>query len=356
MENSWKFYLSSPDAWQAMLNACRNAKTSIDLEQFILHTDEIGNQFIAVLKEKAKEGVNVRLLVDSAGSFGFYSSLVPDMLREQGVKVSFFNTFFPGAKASHTPWLFRDHQKLLIVDSAVAFTGSICLGEEMRDWRDTHVEVRGSIIPGMEYEFNKMWKYSHKRRFRPKMKKPLSPDGLNYITNAPLPRRRFLYFTLIEAIRGSTKYIYLTTPYFIPDRRLFRVLSLAARRGVDVKILLPFASDHWFADIASHSHFGRTLMSGIKIFRYKNKMIHAKTGVIDGDWATVGSLNLDNVSLRYNFEGNIVATDKRFAEELKEQFLEDLSHAEELLLDDWQKRSLWQKFKELLILPIRWFL
>ncbi|HEY4511407.1 MAG TPA: phospholipase D-like domain-containing protein [Candidatus Paceibacterota bacterium] len=356
MSPSWKFYLNSKDAWDAMLVAVRSATVSIDLEQFILYTDEIGNEFITLCQEKAKQGVRVRILCDAAGSFGLYGSLVPNLLEESGVKIAFFNTFIPGVGNNHTPWLFRDHRKMLVVDSTVAFTGGICLGEAMRSWRDTHVELRGEVVAEMEYEFNRMWSYAHKRRFRSRFKKPAATEGYHYVPNLPLPRRRYLYYTLIEAIRGARHYVYLTTPYFVPDRRLFRVLSLAALRGVDVRILIPRTSDNHIVDVAAHTHFAHVLKAGVKIHRYTGSMIHAKTAVIDDEWATVGSLNLDNVSLRYNFEGNIVSTDKKFAAELKSHFLKDLPQSKELTQEVWEKRGIIQKLKEILVRPIRWFL
>lgn len=353
---SWKFYLNSKDAWDAMLKAMKRARVSIDLEQFILYTDEIGNKFITLCEEKARQGVRVRILCDAAGSFGLYSSLVPGLLKEAGVHIAFFNTFIPGIGHGHTPWLFRDHRKMLVVDSEVAFTGGICLGEEMRTWRDTHVEVQGDVVAEMEYEFNRMWSYAHKRRFRSRTKKPAPKGGVNYIPNIPLPRRRYLYYATIEAIRSAREYIYLTTPYFVPDARLARVIQLASLRGVDVRLLIPASSDHPIVDLAAQSHFSHLLKCGARIYWYKDNMLHAKTITIDGNWASVGSLNLDNVSLRYNFEGNLVSSEKRFAAELKEHFLADLDNSKELALRDWEKRGYVQKIKEFFVRLIRWFL
>lgn len=185
------------------------------------------------------------------------------------------------------------------------------------------------------------------------METPPTSSGFTYVTNAPLPGRRFLYHNFIDAMRGARKYIYLTTPYFVPDHRFARVLKLAAARGVDVRLILPHASDHPIVDYGSQSFFNSILSAGVRIFRYKNLMIHAKTAIIDDEWATVGSFNLDNLSFLYNFEGNIVSHNKAFALELKRHFQEDLQKTDELTEEEWKKRSITQKICEWLTWPVR---
>ncbi|MSR71399.1 MAG: hypothetical protein EXS50_01860 [Candidatus Taylorbacteria bacterium] len=352
-ETSWNFYVTPKEAWDAMLTTCKEAQSSIDLEQFIFCTDEIGNQFIDICRAKAKEGVRVRILCDAAGSFGFYNSTIPQSLRDDGVRIAFFNTLVPGGKHNHTPWLFRDHQKLLVIDNVIAFTGSLALWESTKNWRETHVRIEGDVVPTMTHSFNQMWERAFKNKTRDKNLPPSTTSGFNYITNAPLPGKRYLYHSLIDAIRSARKYIYFTTPYFVPDQRCARVLKLAARRGVDVRILIPHTSDHPIVDYGSQSHFTKMLENGIRIFRYKNSMIHAKTGTIDSEWSTLGSLNLDHLSFLYNFEGNIVSTNKKFAEDIKQQFVNDLEKSQELTLTEWKKRSLLQKFLEAATWPIR---
>ncbi len=352
-ETSWHFYLNPELAWDAMLIACNEARVSIDLEQYIFRTDEVGNRFLDICRKKAQEGVRVRILCDAAGSFGLYNSGVPDKLRDCGVRIAFFNTLVPGGKHNYTSWFFRDHQKLLIVDGTIAFTGGICIAENMRAWRDTHVRIEGEVILQMSQSFTMMWRRAFKNRERRKNPLPPAASGFSYVTNAPLPRRRFLYHAFIEAIRGARKNIYLTTPYFVPDRRFARVLRLAARRGVDVRLLVPLVSDVPLVNYGIQSHFTKMLKSGVRIYRYEGAMIHAKTGVIDGEWATVGSFNLDHLSFLYNFEGNIVSTHKPFAEDLKKHFMEDIQKSRELTLSEWKNRSFVQKLLEGLTRPIR---
>jgi cardiolipin synthase A/B len=172
------------------------------------------------------------------------------------------------------------------------------------------------------------------------------------MTQAPLPGERHLYFSFIDAIRQAKSYIYITTPYFIPDHRLYRALRLAEQRGVDVRILMPEKSNISLVDYGARSFFQAFLSKKIRLYLY-DEMIHAKTAVIDGEWAMIGTLNMDNVSLRYNFECAVISTDTLCAEELSSVFKNDLAKATEVILQEWEKRPLLEKIKEVLVWPIR---
>jgi len=352
----WRFFTKTTGAWDAMLAACESATSSIDLEQFIFLNDQVGEKFLNVCRAKAKQGVHVRLLCDAAGSFSFFTSSIVEEIIQDGVEVVFFNTFIPGAFHNHSLWFFRDHRKLLLIDKKVGFTGGICLSEEMKDWRDTHVEIEGEVVREMELAFDTMWRRAYKRQHRRKnilSEIKVGAQGFNYVTNSPLPRRRFLYRRLIEAVRSSKRYVFLTTPYFVPDNRFLRVLKLAKHRGVDVRVLIPEKSDHRLVDIGAQTFFHSLLKSGIRVYLYKGTMIHTKTAVIDEEWSTLGSMNFDNVSFKYNFEANIISGDKDFTEELTSHFTQDIQNAHELTLDEWEKRSYFRQFLELLVYPIR---
>lgn len=346
MKTTWKFYLDSVSAWDAMIAQIETARVSIKLEQFILETDKIGQKFLDLLKKKASEGVKVEVILDSAGSLNYYTSSLWKDLSTENFEIVFFNSLIPWSIGSHSSWFFRDHRKLLIVDSKVGFTGGICLGDEMKNWRDTHVKIEGEILKQMEFLFNRMKNRALKKK--PQSEKELPPvsGDIIYTSNSPLPRRRYLYYRLVEAMRSANHSITITTPYFVPDRRILRILKLAPRRGVNVKILLPENSDHPLVDFAAHSFFNELLKKGVQIFQYKDKMLHSKTVVIDSDWATVGSLNLDNVSLRYNFEANIISMNPEFNRELTSQFQTDLQNAVEVKEKDWNSRLLPRKLLE----------
>lgn len=355
---TWKFYNTGEEAWKAMLEACVNAKKSIDLEQFLFVSDDIGKLFIDVCTQKAQEGVKVRFLWDAAGSFTFFGSSLASDLRKKGIELVFFNTLVPRLLDLHDYrfWFLRNHRRSLIVDDEMAFTGSICLSDRMREWRETHIKIEGDVVMEIRKAFDAMWDRAHGKKTHWTGRELIASDGFNYVTNNPMPRRRFLYYRVVDAIRTSQKYVYITTPYLVPTKRLLRVILLAAHRGVDVRIILPRGSDHPLVDLCARSFFSRLLKAGVKIYLYdgmKNShaqsggtMIHNKTIVIDDEWATVGTLNLDNISLLYNYEGNIITTNFDCVQELKDHFDKDQHQSTRIDFETWKKRIFFKKIIE----------
>lgn len=335
-----------------MYDACVEAEHSIEIEQFLFYNDRIGNKFVDLLIHKAKEGVRVRLLVDSAGSFGYFGAALEKRLLRGGVDLLFFNPISIWQWRASPIWLLRDHRKLLIVDKKVGFIGGVGIADKLEGWRDTHVRFVGSVVHELQEAFDHMWWIAVRNKFVRYKKPRPTVDGFTVVTNAPHRRQRFIYRTLIEAVRNAKKYVYLTSPYFVPDYKFFRVLRLAAKRGVDVRVLLPNKSDHPLVDQASDWHYSRAFAAGIRIFEYHG-MLHTKSLVIDGDWSTMGSSNMDNLSSFINYEINVISTDRRFTEELKMHFLMDSSpeKAEEVDPRTWHNRSLWKQFKELFAAP-----
>jgi cardiolipin synthase len=225
----------------------------------------------------------------------------------------------------------------------------------MKNWRDTNLRIEGSIVSEMQNAFDRMWSRALDQKPLPKRVK-VRHHEFRYITNYPVPGRRHLYNDLVESIRHARKYIYITTPYLVPTRRLSRVLRLAAHRGVDVKIIMPETSNHPFVDLAARTFFSSMLSAGVKIFLYQGENIHGKTAVIDGDWASVGSMNMDGISLLYNFEANIVSTNQKFAEEMVAHFVHDLQKTKEVDPAKWEKRPFLQKWLEFPARLVRKFL
>lgn len=341
---TWRFYTTNDAGWNAMLEACEAAKTSIDLEQFIFITNEIGRKFIDVCIKKAKEGVRVRFLWDAAGSFSFYGSSIAEELKKNNIELIFFQTLFPSILKVHNykSWYFRNHKRALIVDSKIGFTGSICVSDEMINWRDTVVKIEGEVVNEMEMGFERMWRRAQGKKLGIVRNEP-SHGEFRYISNYPIPNKRHLYSEIIDAIRNAKEHIYITTPYFVPTRHLSRVLRAASKRGVDIKIIVPESSDHPIVDLCSRSFFTQILKSGIKIFLHKGEMIHNKTVIIDDTWSTIGTLNLDTASLLYNFEANIVSRNILFSKELSVHFVQDLLNSEEVTLEQWQNRYRFEK-------------
>ncbi len=355
---SWNFYTTNPTAWDAMIHACSQAKESIDLEAFIFFPDEVGNRFIEVCAKKASEGVRVRFIWDAAGSFSFFGSSIIKDLKQKGIDLIFFKTLLPHFFSVHNyrAWYFRNHRRTLIVDGKVGFTGSVCISKRMESWRDTQVKLEGPVVGDMEMDFENMWSRAHKKRWQKDTKRKYGVGQFEYVTNSPMPRRRFLYMRMMEAIREADKSIYITVPYFVPTHSLARVLRLAAHRGVDVRIILPENSDFPTVDLGARTFFHSLLKTGIRIYLYKEKMIHTKSIIIDKKWSTVGTLNLDHISLRHNFEANIVTDNKDFASELLEHFDEDLKNSREITFDEWKSRFFVEKIATFFVKFIRGFL
>ena len=352
-ETTWKFYLRSAEAWEAMLADCKEARKSIDIEQFIFEPDELGRRFFEVLKKKSKEGVKVRIICDAVGSYSFLNSHAERELKAEGVGIKFFNPIKPWRIGNFSSWFLRDHRKLLIVDREVGHAGGVGLEKRMENWRDTNVRMTGPVVSEMSSIFERMWLVSPERKFF-RFKPSFSlGDGFSFLTNSPRFRGRYIYHDLLKNIRSAKRYLYITTPYFVPSIRVFSALIKAAKRGVDVRLLLPEASDVKTVDFAAGSYFILALNAGVKIYLYdNNRILHTKTAVSDGVWGTVGSANMDNQSLLLNFEGNIRSLDTVFISELKAQFEKDISEITPLTKETWMRRSIFRKFLEVITWPI----
>ncbi|MCC2630799.1 MAG: phospholipase D/transphosphatidylase, cardiolipin synthase [Candidatus Paceibacter sp.] len=340
------FYTKTSEAWAIMLEEIRNAKHSIVIELYIFTIDSVGRQFIELLRQKVKEGVHIRILLDMVGSYSFYRSLMPQLMQEQGMEIRFFNPVKPWRITNFTSNLFRNHRKVLLVDGKVAHLGGVNIQEHMATWRDTHMRITGPIVENISQSFEDVWEHANKFLIK---YSPFKTFVKHYdvLTNSPSFRHRYIYQNLISQIRNSKKYIYLTTPYFIPDVPLYRAMYIAARRGIDVRLLVPEVADHIFVNHARESYFTFALRAGIRIYIYTPTMMHAKTAVVDDTWAMAGSFNLDSLSFFFNHEANIASEDTLFINEIKNHFFEDLKHCREIKLEEWRKRPLRKKVLEL---------
>lgn len=340
-----------------MLEACRTATSTIDLEIFIFTPDEIGQRFINACAEAAKRGVRVRFIWDAAGSFTFFKTSIIEDLQKKGIELRFFKTFFPAFLSVHRyrSWYFRDHHRTMVIDGKIGFTGSTSIEKRMEKWRDTTVCIEGPVVRDMQTAFEQMWGQAVNKRFAKKPAEFRSNYEFEYITNTPIPRTRHLYKRVLEAIRTAQKSVYITVPYFVPNHKLARVIRLAAHRGVDVRILIPAASDFPTVDLGARTFFHQFLKAGISIYLYRG-MIHTKSIIIDGMWSTVGTLNLDHISLMYNYEANLVTSDKNFTNDLTDHFYTDIENAHRVTTEEWERRFFVEKIATFLVSLIRSFL
>jgi len=353
----YTFHLYAHQAWSAIYRACAQAQHSILFEHYILRDDAIGRPFIELFKRKSREGVKIRLLLDAIGSAEYLQAGLQDELLRDGIDLLFFNSLLPGTLSHHTPWFFRDHRKIVLVDTETGFTGGVCFQEHMRDWRDTVLELRGPVTAQMETAFDDMWARAQKRKPPRRPVPAITKEApFAFLTHAPLRGQRHLYYEFLRRIESARSYIQLTTPYLIPTRTFRNALRKALRRGVQLQILVPAASDNVLAGIATRSYYADFLGRDAQIFEYPAPMNHTKTAVIDGSWGTIGSLNIDRLSLNFNFEANMVSVDTAFARELSDHFAEDCTRATSISPAQWRSRSLKARVLEYGVRPFRFVL
>ncbi|HET7588326.1 MAG TPA: phospholipase D-like domain-containing protein [Gammaproteobacteria bacterium] len=331
-------FIEGDSAYGAMLKAIAGAREAIRLEAYIFADDEIGWQFANALAEQAGRGVSVCVHIDAAGSLFWLSRRLPRYLREHGVRIQWYH------RVGRSPIRYnrRNHRKMLIVDDSVAFLGGMNLHREnslrlfgLERWRDTHFAIRGPLVRQAIDLFDALWRH---RREPPCAAVGLEDTAL--ITNRPRRWRHLLRRLYGAAFASASSKIYLTTPYLVPDLRTQRGMMAAARRGVDVRLLVPRQSDSRLALWAAHAAYESLLSRGVRLYEYLPRVLHAKTAVVDGTWSSVGTANLDYRSFFLNYELNLVTADKRMASVLEEQFLKDLEDAEEVKLKRWMRRGL----------------
>ncbi len=350
--NDVRIYTYGQDLYNAMLSAIDNARETIYLETFIWKGDPLGETFKERLARKAAEGVQVYVIFDK-----FANMVVPPRFKRfpATINVLEYSTL-------ERPWyLFdprryaRDHRKLLIVDHEIAFIGGFNIGKlYATEWRDTHLRLRGSAALDLAHAFIDFW--NNNREHRP----PMPPIGerswspcIRVYRNDPARLIFPIRGMYLEAIERAQHHIYLTNAYFIPDRVILSALIAAAQRGVDVRVLIPWQSNHVTADWLARGYFDDCLRNGIRIFGFQHAMIHAKTATIDGKWSTVGTANLDRLSLAGNYEINVELLDEEFAADMEHVFSIDLSNAFDLTPERWESRSWLSWASEQILRPLR---
>ncbi len=345
-------YTYGADLYAAMLTAIESARESIYLETFIWKGDVLGKQFKAALARKAAEGVRVYVIFD-----GFANLVVPPHFKRFPITINMLEY-----RTLRQVWYIfdprryaRDHRKLLIVDHAVAFIGGFNIGQlYATQWRDTHLAIRGPTALDLAHAFVDFWNNNRGRHPAiPPLPRRAWPRQIRLARNDPARLIFPIRGMYLEAIERAQRYIYCTNAYFIPDRVILSALIAAAQRGVDVRILLPWQSNHVSADWLARGFFDQCLRNGIRIFGYKDAMIHAKTATIDGIWSTIGTANLDRLSLVGNYEINVEIIDAAFATLMQQIFLDDTANAFELTLAEWERRPWYARMSEAILSPLR---
>jgi cardiolipin synthase len=322
-----------------MYQDCVDAKRSIAFEQYIFENDEVGQRFLRLFIHKAKEGLTVHLLCDEVGSRTFCNSPLVEEFRTNGGGFRFYNSlkFIDLLKPRR---LFpRTHVKTLVVDAAIAYVGGVCIDQRMQNWRDTQIRITGPVVQRIK----EISDCNFAETEPSKDLKESSNSDFFYVQSAPKFFRHPLYSLLLHNLEHAQDFVYLSTAFFVPTRRMRRFLKKASSRGASVIVLIPHHSDFWIADWACLSYAKKLLKADVRIFRYQPTVLHNKTVVIDGAWGTVGSSNMDALSCFHNRESNLIVRDKEALAEMKKDFLNDLRHSQELTLDLLNQIPLWKR-------------
>jgi cardiolipin synthase len=363
-------------AYTAMFAAIESARDHINLETYILDDDEVGRRFADVLIDKQRQGVQVNLIHDGVGTL-HTPRVFFERLKNAGVRVLEFNPVNPLEAKAGWELNNRDHRKLLIVDGTTAFVGGINIsavhsGSSLRGgrfgssggvqakaqqlapdlpWRDTHIQVSGPVVATLQKFFMETWAQQEAEPLTPRDYFPtLSARGkevIRAIASSPEDSFSQFYATLISAIHTAQGEILLSHAYFVPDPQLKQALVAAVSRGVDVRMVLPSATDSWLVFHAGRAHYDELLRGGVKLYERQDVLLHSKTAVIDGVWSTVGSSNLDSRSFLHNLEVNVLVLGSEFGARMQAAFERDLVDSQEITLNEWQRRGMDVRLKEL---------
>lgn len=367
--NKVTLLIDGPTTYAAMFKAMENARDHINIETFIIEDDETGRRFSDLWLKKQAEGVQVNLIYDSRGSFYTPASFF-QRLRDAGVQVVAFNPVNPLKARRSWSMAHPDHRKILVVDGKFVFTGGINISAVYASppsgasglsgvkpgkkspiiWRDTDVQIEGPVVAEFQKLFLQTWEQQKGpklsgRNYFPELK-AVGTSLVRAVGSSPGQTNRLTFIMYVSAITFAEQSLHLTNAYFVPDDETVKALGDAARRGVDVKLLLPGSTDTTLTLNAGRYYFSELLKSGVKIYERRNVMLHAKTMVVDGVWSTVGSTNMDFWSFSSNDEVNAAILDKGFATEMAKMFAEDLAASHEILPEEWKKRPLFSKIKE----------
>jgi cardiolipin synthase A/B len=359
--NTVDLLLNGDEFFPAMLKEIRAARETINYAQYSWADGPVSRDISEALAERCRAGVAVNLLLDAVGTSAMPTEYI-DLMRQAGCRVEHFR---PVSRAALHRFNYRNHRRVLVVDGRVGFTGGSGVsakwmgnGRTKGQWRDTDARVRGPIVAFLQGTFADSWRTETGivlggRAHFPGADPVARGVRAQVVRSSPGGGSYDVYTMYLLAIAGARRTIHMTNPYFVPDTTMADALVKAARRGVRVTVLVPGEIDHNLVRQASRRGFGPLLQAGIRIHEYRAGLLHAKTMVVDGEWATVGSTNVDNRSFALNDEMNLVVYDRGVAGRLDRVFAEDLGHAARVDYETWRARPLRDRVIETLALPIR---
>ena len=358
--NRVRLLRDGPATYAAMLAAIQGASDHIHMETYIMEDDEVGQLFAAALIAKQRQGVQVNLIRDSVGTIGTPAAFF-QQLTDAGVRVLEFNPINPLLARKEWELNQRDHRKLLIVDGKTAFLGGINISsvysggsskgksrprpaERALAWRDTDMQLQGPVVAELQKLFLDAWasQKGDPLEVRSWFPQPQSVghDVVRAIGSSPAEPFSLIYATLLSAIGSAESSVQITNAYFAPDPQLLAALKAAVARGVQVTLILPSQTDSWLVFHVGRGYYTELLRAGVKIYERRGRVLHSKTALIDGVWATVGSTNLDWRSFLHNYELNAVVLGTAFGHQVADMFAQDLALSDAITLEQWQHRPI----------------
>lgn len=352
--NDVEIIKNGENKFKILLQDLKKAKDHIHLEYYILKDDKIGLQIVDILCDQASKGVSVKLSIDDVGSSVTRKS--KNRLTKAGVEwYSFMPVLFPGFTGKMN---YRNHRKIVIIDGNIGYIGGINISDRyinyddsVNYWRDTHLRIIGEAVKSLQIHFLMNWEFVSRNKV--KILKSYFPVddcknrlAMQIAASGPDTDWASIMEVIFTAIVTSEKYVYITTPYFIPNEQIITAMQIAAKSGVDVRLLIPKESDSWTAKHATNSYLECLMEANVKIYRYCKGFIHSKTMVVDDMFSTIGTTNMDHRSFSINFEINAMIYDEEKSKELKSHFFEDLKDSEEVEYERWLERSKTRKLQE----------
>ena len=344
--NAVRLLTEGDQFFSSVIRDIRSARKSINLETFIYTSDKVGWKIAKEIVLRAKKGVEVNIMYDAFGSLGT-SGEIFSYLRENGVEIIEYHPVLPWRRFFNLTT--RDHRKILVIDGRIAYAGGINIGQEYAGkkfkggcWRDTHLRIEGPAVKDIQFFFIENWFRHGGSIVRNDYHFPeLVNRGkklLMVISTRSRKKIRPIFESYLSAIHNAKKSIHITNAYFIPDRKISHSLVDAVNRGVDVTLILPEKTDVTIVKFASRYLYNYYIRHGIKVFEYQKNILHAKTAVIDGVWSTVGSSNIDRLSLYINLELNIAVLDSDFGNDMESVFEHDLESCRRITAARLKKR------------------
>lgn len=351
--NDVKILLNGEKKFESLFKDLEQAKDHIHLEYYIFNSDVIGLQLIDILCKKAQEGIRVRVIYDYVGSI--LSRKQEKRMQSCGVEIfPFMPVWFPNLTRKLN---YRDHRKIAIIDGTLGYVGGVNISDDYVNpckkgyWRDTHLRLEGNAIKSLQSHFLLNWNFVSNQEI--KIIDPFFPEmencgevAVQIAASGPDSSWPHIMEAIFTAINSANKSIHITTPYFIPNDQILTALKTASRRGVEVKLLIPKKGDSWAAKYATNSYILDILESDIKVYHYCKGMIHAKSMVVDGEFTTVGTSNMDYRSFEINFEVNALIYNEEISQQMISIFEKDIEECESVDIETWKERGIRMRLKE----------